>query len=44
MSHELDENWSLFTKELLILIFEKLAKVTAEVNVTPNMTIAEVVL
>ena len=37
-------SWSLFTKELLKLIFENLAKVTAEINVTPNMTIAEVVL
>jgi uncharacterized protein (UPF0216 family) len=44
IQHELGENWSLFTKELLKLIFENLAKVTAEVNVTPNMTIAEVVL
>jgi hypothetical protein len=44
IQHELGENWSLFTKELLKLIFENLAKVTAEVNVTPNTTIAEVVL
>jgi hypothetical protein len=42
--HDLGENWSLFTKELLKLIFENLAKVRAEVNVTPNTTIAEVVL
>src|ERR1700739_1395415 len=40
IQHELGENWSLFTKELLKLIFENLAKVTAEVNVTPNTTIA----
>jgi uncharacterized protein (UPF0216 family) len=43
IKHELGENWSLFTKELLKLIFENLAKVTAEVNVTPNTTIAKVV-
>jgi hypothetical protein len=44
IQHELGENWSLFTKELLALIFEKLANVKAEINVTPNTTIAEVVL
>ncbi|MGC1929760.1 MAG: hypothetical protein WA667_12345 [Candidatus Nitrosopolaris sp.] len=44
IQHELGENWSLFTKELLKLIFENLAKVTAEVNITANMTVAEVIL
>ncbi len=44
IQHELGENWSLFTKELLKLIFEKLAKVRAEVNITSNMTVAEVIL
>ena len=44
IQHELGENWSLFTKELLALIFEKLANVRAEINVTPNTTVAEVVL
>jgi hypothetical protein len=44
IKHELGDNWSLFTKELLKLIFDKLAKVRAEVNVTPNTTIAEVIL
>jgi len=44
IQHELGENWSLVTKELLKLIFENLAKVKAEVNVTPNMTMAEVTL
>jgi hypothetical protein len=44
IQHELGENWSLFTKELLKLIFENLSKVTADVNVTPNMTIAEIVV
>lgn len=40
IQHDLGESWSIFTKELLKLIFENLAKVKAEVNVTPNMTIA----
>jgi len=44
IQHELGESWSLFTQELLKLIFENLAKVKAEVSVTHNMTIAEVVL
>jgi hypothetical protein len=44
IQHELGENWSLFTKELLRLIFENLANIRAEVNVTANMTIAEVIL
>jgi hypothetical protein len=44
IQHELGENWSLFTKELLALIFEKLANVKAEINVTPNTTVAEVML
>jgi hypothetical protein len=44
IQHELGENWSLFTKELLELIFQKLANVNAEINVTPNTTVAEVVL
>ena len=44
IQHELGENWSLFTKELLRLIFENLANIRAEVNVTANMTMAEVIL
>lgn len=44
IQHELGENWSLFTKELLALIFGKLANVNAEINVTSNTTVAEVVL
>jgi hypothetical protein len=44
IQHDLGESWSIFTKELLKLIFENLAKVRAEVSVTPNMTIAEVIL
>jgi len=44
IQHELGENWSLFTKELLSLIFENLANVKAEISITPNTTVAEVVL
>jgi hypothetical protein len=44
IQHELGENWSLFTKELLSLIFEKLAYVKAEINITSNTTVAEVLL
>lgn len=44
IQHELGENWSLFTKELLTLIFQNLANVKADINVTSNTTVAEVVL
>jgi hypothetical protein len=44
VQHELGENWSLFTKELLALIFQNLANVRAEFSVTSNTTVAEVVL
>ena len=44
IQHELGENWSLFTKELLKFIFENLAEVRPEVNITANMTVAEVIL
>jgi hypothetical protein len=44
IQHELGENWSLFTKELLTLIFENLAKARIECNITPNTAIAEVIL
>jgi hypothetical protein len=37
------EHWSLFAKELL-RIFENLAKVKAEISITPNTTRAEVTL
>ena len=43
IQHELGENWSLFTKQLLSLIFENLAKVKIECSVTSNTAIAEVV-
>jgi hypothetical protein len=38
------ENWSLFTKELLTIIFENLDNVKVEVSVTANTTVAEVML
>jgi pantoate kinase len=44
IQHELGENWSLFTKELMTLIFENLAKVKAEISTTHNTTRAEVIL
>lgn len=44
IQHELGENWSLFTKILLNLIFENLASVTPDVNTTPNTIIAKVTL
>jgi hypothetical protein len=44
IQHELGENWSLFTKVLLNLIFENLASVTPEINTTPNTIIAKVTL
>jgi hypothetical protein len=44
IQHELGENWSLFTKELLALIFQNLANVRADISITANTTIAEVVL
>jgi hypothetical protein len=43
IQHELGENWSLFTKELLSLIFQNLASVRAEISTTSNTTVAEVV-
>lgn len=44
IQHDLGENWSLFTKELLQLIFERLAKVRIETHVTSNIAKAEVEL
>jgi hypothetical protein len=44
IQHELGENWSLFTKELLALIFENLANVKGKIDMTPNTIVAEVVL
>jgi hypothetical protein len=44
IQHGLGENWSLFTKELLTIIFEDLANVKVEATITPQTTIAEVML
>jgi hypothetical protein len=44
IKHELGQNWSLFTKELLTQIFESLAQVRAEFRITPNTTTAEVIM
>jgi hypothetical protein len=44
IQHELGENWSLFTKVLLNLIFENLARVRPDINTTPNTIIAKVTL
>lgn len=44
IKHELGQNWSLFTKELLTQIFESLAQVRAEFRITPNTTTAEIIL
>lgn len=44
IQHDLGENWSLFTKELLAIIFENLASVRADISVTPNTTVAQVML
>ena len=44
IQHELGENWSLFAKELLELIFANLANAKAKIDITPNTTVAEVVL
>lgn len=44
IKHELGENWSLFTQELLKIIFERLAKVKIETSITQNTTRAEVIL
>jgi hypothetical protein len=44
IQHELGDNWSSFTKELLALIFQNLANVKAEISTTPNTTVAEVIL
>ena len=44
IQHDLGENWSLFTKELLTMIFENLANVKPEIEVTQNTVIASIVL
>ena len=42
IQHKLGENWSLFIKEFLILLFENLGKVKVEISSTPNTTVAKV--
>jgi hypothetical protein len=42
IQHKLGENWSLFIKEFLILIFENLGKVKVDISSTPNTTVAKV--
>jgi hypothetical protein len=44
IQHELGEYWSLFAKELLNLIFYKLANVRAEIQITQKTIIAEVII
>ncbi|MGB5090295.1 MAG: hypothetical protein WBN72_05050, partial [Nitrososphaeraceae archaeon] len=44
IQHELGENWSLFAKELLYMIFAELAEVKAEINMTPKTVKAEVIM
>jgi hypothetical protein len=44
IQHEMGEYWSLFTQELLKLIFERLAKVKIESKITANTTVVEVTL
>jgi hypothetical protein len=44
IQHELGENWSVFAKELLYMIFAELAEVRAEINMTPKTVKAEVIL
>ena len=44
IQHDLGENWSLFTKELLAMIFENLANLRPEIQVTTNTVIASIVL
>lgn len=42
IQHEMGENLSLFTQDILKLIFERLAKVKIESKITPNTTVVEV--
>ncbi|MEO9320609.1 MAG: hypothetical protein ABI361_08060 [Nitrososphaera sp.] len=44
IQHELGQNWSEFTAQLIKMIFEELANVRANVMSTPNTVVAEVVL
>jgi hypothetical protein len=42
IQHKLGENWSLFIKEFLILIFENLGKVKVDISSTTNTIVAKV--
>jgi hypothetical protein len=42
IQHRLGENWALFIKEFLILLFENLGKVKVDISNTQNTTVAKV--
>jgi len=42
IQHRLGENWSLFIKAFLILLFENLGKVKVDISSTQNTTVAKV--
>jgi hypothetical protein len=42
IQHELGDNWSIFTKEMLSMIFEDLTRVKADINFTANTVMAKV--
>lgn len=44
VQHDMGENWSLFIKELLTLVFQNLAGARAEISATPHTTVATVTL
>jgi hypothetical protein len=44
IQHRLGENWSLFIKEFLILLFENLGKVKVDISSTQNTTVAKVII
>jgi hypothetical protein len=42
IQHRLGENWSLFIKEFLILLFENLGRVKVDISITENTAVAKV--
>ncbi|MBA3750635.1 MAG: hypothetical protein H0X03_07075 [Nitrosopumilus sp.] len=42
IQHKLGENWSLFIKEFLILLFENIGKVKVDISSTQNTTVVKV--
>lgn len=44
IQHDLGDNWSIFARELMSMIFEDLAKARADISITPNTVVAEVKL